>query len=90
MKLAKYRTAAGEHGVGSVVGDQLVPLALNEVYASLTDILEAEIPGQVAGDLRIAISKLGPPARPQTCVSYLHRRVAQQTSTRADAVVKGP
>ncbi|MBC8352103.1 MAG: fumarylacetoacetate hydrolase family protein [Planctomycetes bacterium] len=58
MKLAKYRTAAGEHGVGSVVGDQLVPLALNEVYASLTDILEAEIPGQVAGDLTDSSSQV--------------------------------
>ncbi len=51
MKLAKYRTSAGEAGVGSVSGDQLTPLALNEEYASLTDILEAEAPSQVAAEL---------------------------------------
>ncbi|MDA1053340.1 MAG: fumarylacetoacetate hydrolase family protein [Planctomycetota bacterium] len=51
MKLAKYRTAAGGIGVGSVTGDQLTPLALNDEYASLTDILEAEAPGQLAAAL---------------------------------------
>jgi 2-dehydro-3-deoxy-D-arabinonate dehydratase len=48
MKLAKYRAPSGEVGVGGVSGDQLTPLALTEQYASLTDILEAEAPGQVA------------------------------------------
>jgi 2-dehydro-3-deoxy-D-arabinonate dehydratase len=51
MKLAKYRTASGEVGVGSVRGDQLAPLALNDDYRSLTDILEVEAPGQVAAAL---------------------------------------
>lgn len=51
MKLAKYRIASGEVGVGSVSGDQLTPLALNDEYASLTDILEAEAPGQIAAAL---------------------------------------
>ena len=51
MKLAKYRTASGEVGVGSVSGDQLTPLAPSDDYASLTDILEAEAPGQVAAAL---------------------------------------
>ena len=47
MKLAKYRTASGDVGVGFVSGDQLTPLTLKEQYTSLTDILEAEAPGQV-------------------------------------------
>ncbi|HUG69872.1 MAG TPA: fumarylacetoacetate hydrolase family protein [Pirellulaceae bacterium] len=51
MKLAKYRIASGEVGVGSVSGDQLTPLALTDEYASLTDILEAEAPGQIAAAL---------------------------------------
>lgn len=51
MKLAKYRIASGEVGIGSVSGDQLTPLALTDEYASLTDILEAEAPGQIAAAL---------------------------------------
>lgn len=51
MKLAKYRTGSGEVGVGVVVGEQLTPLALNDEYASLTDVLEAETPGQIASAL---------------------------------------
>lgn len=51
MKLAKYRTAAGEICVGCVRKDQITPLVLNDEYSSLTEILEAEAPGQVATDL---------------------------------------
>lgn len=56
MKLAKYKTDDGS-GVGIVDGDQLTPLNLGGDYGSLTDILEAEAPAQIATDLADA-SKL--------------------------------
>lgn len=39
-------------------GDQLTPLAMNEQYASLTDLLEAEAPSQVATELMNASAQL--------------------------------
>ncbi|MBP86848.1 MAG: 2-hydroxyhepta-2,4-diene-1,7-dioate isomerase [Planctomycetaceae bacterium] len=50
MKLAKYQTDEGV-GVGIVEGDQLTPLNLDGDFGSLSDILEAEVPGQVTTEL---------------------------------------
>jgi 2-dehydro-3-deoxy-D-arabinonate dehydratase len=45
MKLAKYRLAAGQVGVGRVDGDQILPLDLSGgQYRSLFEILEADNP----------------------------------------------
>lgn len=57
MKLAKY-TTEDDSGVGIVDGDQLTPLNLGGDYGSLTDILEAEAPAQVATDLADTNTKL--------------------------------
>lgn len=45
MKLAKYRLATGQTGVGRVEGDQVLPLDLSSgQYRSLFEILEADNP----------------------------------------------
>ncbi len=49
MKLAKYRLASGEVSVGQYDEDRIVPLDLSgRQYRSLSDILEAENPLEVA------------------------------------------
>jgi 2-dehydro-3-deoxy-D-arabinonate dehydratase len=49
MKLAKYLLASGQHGVGRVEGDQLIPLDLSGgQYRSLFEILEADNPYEAA------------------------------------------
>lgn len=49
MKLAKYRNASGNVGVGLIEGEQLRPLLLGgkRQYESLSDILEADEPAEV-------------------------------------------
>lgn len=52
MKLAKYRSADGNAGVGLVQGDELTPLDLGGgQYRNLFDILEAEDPADIVGFL---------------------------------------
>ena len=49
MKLAKFRRASGEEGVGQLDGDHLFSLDLSgRQYGSLSDILEADDPLEVA------------------------------------------
>ena len=49
MKLAKYRTATIDHGVGRIEGDRLLPLDMSgRQYNTLTDILEADEPQEIA------------------------------------------
>ncbi|MCA9122321.1 MAG: fumarylacetoacetate hydrolase family protein [Planctomycetaceae bacterium] len=96
MKLAKYETNTGEVGVGAVVGEQLAPLALNDEYASLTDILEAEAPGQIASELMssgqqlpLAGVKLLPPIDAQEVwaagVTYTRSKTARMEESEAAA-----
>ena len=96
MKLAKYRTASGEIGVGSVSGDHITPLALSDDYASLSDILEAEAPGQVAAailesqaDVALADVTLLPPIDAQEVwaagVTYTRSKTARMEESEAAA-----
>lgn len=60
MRLAKYRSADGREGVGSLDADRLLPLDMKgRQYNSLFDILEADDPLEVADFLRKSDSALG-------------------------------
>ncbi|MEX0820334.1 MAG: fumarylacetoacetate hydrolase family protein [Pirellulaceae bacterium] len=96
MKLAKYRTAAGDVALGAVLGEQLTPLALNDEYACLTDILEAEAPGQVAtalmnssAQIPLAEAALLPPIDAQEVwaagVTYTRSKTARMEESEAAA-----
>jgi 2-dehydro-3-deoxy-D-arabinonate dehydratase len=58
MKLAKYRTPTGEVAVGSLAGEELTPLILGSEFSSLSDILEAEAPGQAAASILDSSAKI--------------------------------
>jgi 2-dehydro-3-deoxy-D-arabinonate dehydratase len=51
MKLAKYKTSSGAVCVGVVAEELITPLTLNSEYRSLTDILDADSPSDVATQL---------------------------------------
>jgi 2-dehydro-3-deoxy-D-arabinonate dehydratase len=95
MKLAKYQTDDGVC-VGIVEGDQLTPLNLEGDYSSLSDILEGEVPNQVATDLadpkaRLALSDvtLLPPIDAQEVwaagVTYKRSKTARMEESEAAA-----
>jgi 2-dehydro-3-deoxy-D-arabinonate dehydratase len=95
MKLAKYKTDAGS-GVGIVEEDRLTPLGLDGDFSTLTDILEAEAPGQVATDLadpkiRLALADvtLLPPLDAQEVwaagVTYKRSKTARMEESEAAA-----
>ncbi|HWC88077.1 MAG TPA: Rv2993c-like domain-containing protein, partial [Pirellulales bacterium] len=57
MKLAKYLSAAGHPRVGVVAGDSLRPLRAAEPYSTLSAILDADSPADVASGLLDAESQ---------------------------------
>lgn len=96
MKLAKYRSSDGIAGVGLVSGDELTPLALNDDYSCLTDILEAEAPGQIVTALLnssaktpLADTELLPPVDEQEVwaagVTYTRSKTARMEESEAAA-----
>jgi 2-dehydro-3-deoxy-D-arabinonate dehydratase len=58
MKLARYRRPNGEHGIGRVLDDQLLPVDMQGQYRTLFEILESDAPYEVAAFLSSAADPL--------------------------------
>ena len=97
MKLAKYRLATGQTGVGRVEGDELLPFDLSGGhYRTLFDILEADNPHEAAefltaADERVPLAELSllPPIDQQEVwaagVTYKRSKTARMEESTAAA-----